>query len=389
MAWITEPMYYLSYTQALNNAEIVFSEFNKSSIGLTKEAICGVLGNMWRESHVNPNMSEEGGGTTPAGAGAGLVQWTPATELTKHMTGSDTWNDGYFQMRVLIQELSPNNVNNGGSSYGQWYDVGSFTYAKFVSTTDVDYATECFMRCYERPGATELAERIEYARKFYQDITGEVPSGDGTQLAVLPCWGTVYITQAEGGDFSHMGSLSVDFAYPTTKVPLYAPFDMTCKYVDLQNAFTVWQSDRPVKCADGSVSYVTFNTGHSDDTGSNSVGDKKKKGQVYAHTGTSGNVTGDHTHIECSKSEYTAPWATNSAGRGSLPNPDHMYNVFSSCNNVTKEEINIINQTTTPMPWKCILDWDDDSGSNPEPPVGGSDLTLLLMVNCLNGWYNY
>lgn len=389
MAWITEPMYYLSYTQALNNAEIVFSEFNKSSIGLTKEAICGVLGNMWRESHVNPNMSEEGGGTTPAGAGAGLVQWTPATELTKHMTSSDTWNDGYFQMRVLIQELSPNNINNGGSSYGQWYDVGSFTYAKFVTTTDVDYATECFMRCYERPGVTELAERIEYARKFYQDITGEVPSGDGTQLAVLPCWGTVYITQAEGGDFSHQGSLSVDFAYPQPKVPLYAPFDMTCKYVDLQNAFTVWQSDRPVKCADGSVSYVTFNTGHSDDTGSNSIGDKKKKGQVYAHTGTSGNVTGDHTHIECSKGEFTVPWATNPAGNGSLPNPEHMYNVFSSCNNITKEEINIINQTSTNMPWVCILNWDDGGSTPPEPPEGKSNLITLLMVNALNGWYNY
>lgn len=66
-----------------------------------------------------------------------------------------------------------------------------------------------------------------------------------------------------------------------------------------------------------------------------------------------------------------------------------MYNVFSSCNNVTKEEINIINQTSTPMPFRCILDWDDGNGPGPEPPVGGSDLTLLLMVNCLNGWYNY
>lgn len=389
MVWITEPMYYLSYEQALNNAEIVYSKFNSSSLGLTKEAICGILGNMWRESHVNPNMSEEGGGTTPAGAGAGLVQWTPATVLTQHLQSGERWNDGDFQMRVLIEELQPRNINNGGSSYGQWYDVSGFTYAEFIRTTDVAWATECFLKCYERAGVSALSERIEYARKFYKDLTGEAPSGDGTQLAVLPCWGTVYITQAEGGDFSHMGSLSVDFAYSTTKVPLYAPFDMTCKYVDLENAFTVWQSDRPVKCADGSVSYVTFNTGHSDDTGSNSVGDKKKKGQVYAHTGTSGNVTGDHTHIECSKGEYTAPWATNSAGRGSLPNPGHMYNVFSSCNNVTKEEINIINQTTTPMPWKCILDWDDGSGSNPDPPVSGSDLTLLLMVNCLNGWYNY
>lgn len=30
MAWITEPMYYLTYEQTLNNAEIVFTTFNSS-----------------------------------------------------------------------------------------------------------------------------------------------------------------------------------------------------------------------------------------------------------------------------------------------------------------------------------------------------------------------
>lgn len=381
MGWITGQRY-LTYEEALNNAEIVFSV--AKNWGMTKESICGLLGNMWRESHVNPSLGEDGG------TGYGLTQWTPKEKLLQRLGVLGLSDNGDNQLKVLERELS-DGANNSGSQFSQWYDSGSYTLEAFKKTTDIDFAVEAFCWGYERPGVPAMEERKEYARKFFQDLTGNVPDpgGNGTQLAVLPCWGTVYITQAEGGDFSHMGSLSVDFAYSATKVPLYAPFDMTCKYVDLQNAFTVWQSDRPVKCADGSVSYVTFNTGHSDDTGSNSVGDKKKKGQVYAHTGTSGNVTGDHTHIECSKAEYTAPWATNSAGRGSLPNPDHMYNVFSSCNNVTKEQINIINQTTTPMPWKCILDWDDGSGSNPEPPVGGSDLTLLLMVNCLNGWYNY
>lgn len=378
MAWITGQRY-LSYEEALNNAEIVFSV--AKNWGMTKEAICGLLGNMWRESHVNPGLGEEGG------TGYGLTQWTPKEKLLQRLAVLGLSDNGDNQLKVLERELS-DGANNSGSPFSQWYDNGSYTLDAFKKTTDIDFAVEAFCWGYERPGVPAMEERKEYARKFYADLTGDVPS-DGTQLAVLPCWGTVYITQAEGGDFSHEGSLSVDFAYPTTKVPLYAPFDMTCKFVDLQNAFTVWQSDRPVKCADGSVSYVTFNTGHSDDTGSNSVGDKRKKGEVYAHTGTSGNVTGDHTHIECSKREFTAPWWTNPAGNGSLPYPEHMYNVFSSCNNVTKEEINIINQTSTPMPFRCILDWDDGSGPGPEPPVGGSDLTLLLMVNCLNGWYNY
>lgn len=381
MAWITGQRF-LSYEEALNNAEIVFSV--AKNWGMTKEAICGLLGNMWRESHVNPSLGEDGG------TGYGLTQWTPKSKLIARLGVLNLPDNGDNQLKVLERELS-DGANNSGSPFSQWYDSGSYTLTAFKTTTDIDFAVEAFCWGYERPGVPAMEERKEYARKFFQDLTGTVPpdGGDGTQLAVLPCWGTVYITQAEGGDFSHQGSLSVDFAYPQTQVPLYAPFDMTCKYVDLQNAFTVWQSDRPVKCADGSVSYVTFNTGHSDDTGSNSVGDKKKKGQVYAHTGTSGNVTGDHTHIECSKAEFTVPWATNPAGNGSLPNPEHMYNVFSSCNNITKEEINIINQTTTPMPWVCILDWDDGGSTPPEPPSGGSNLITLLMVNALNGWYNY
>ena len=32
MTWITEPMYYLTYDQALNNAEIVFANFNRRNI---------------------------------------------------------------------------------------------------------------------------------------------------------------------------------------------------------------------------------------------------------------------------------------------------------------------------------------------------------------------
>ena len=53
--WITDGLY-LTYEQALNNANIVFNFFKDK--GYTKEAICGSLGNMWRESHVNPTLNQ-------------------------------------------------------------------------------------------------------------------------------------------------------------------------------------------------------------------------------------------------------------------------------------------------------------------------------------------
>lgn len=369
--WITEDLY-LSYEQALNNANIVFNFFKDK--GYTKEAICGLLGNMWRESHVNPSLNEVGG------TGYGLTQWTPRIKLLTRLQILGLPDNGDNQLKVLERELS-DGANNSGSDFSQWYDVGQWTLAKFKTSTDIAYTTECFMRGYERPGVLHLEERIEYANKFYRDITGEVTPGDGTQLAVLPVHGTVYITQAEGGDFSHQGTLSVDFAYPQTKVPLYAPFDMTCMGVDVANAFTVWQSDREVKCADGSISFVTFNTGHSDDTSSNQVGLKRKKGEIYAYTGTSGNVTGDHTHIEGSKGMFTTMWQN-----GGLPNPSHLYDIFSSCDNVTKEEINIINQTTTPMPFKCILNWNDGESGGSEKSDLNAKLIELLLCDALNGW---
>lgn len=361
------------------------------ALGYSHASAIGVCANVMAESSFNEGASEVGG------AGFGLGQWTPQANLT-----SQAATLGYSYAESLTFDVQCDILLRGDET-GQWsnvaytgYDplvISPQTLSEYKSETDMIVATMNYMAHWERPSedpnTNHKERRKDYAREFDAKLNGGGGGGDGTQLAVLPCWGTVYITQAEGGDFSHMGSLSVDFAYPQTKVPLYAPFDMTCMYVDLQNAFTVWQSDRPVKCADGSVSYVTFNTGHSDDTGSNSVGDTKKKGQVYAHTGTSGNVTGDHTHIECSKAEFTVPWATNPAGNGSLPNPAHMYDVFSSCNNITKEEINIINQTSTNMPWRCILDWDDGGSTPPEPPSGKTDLIPLLLTNALNGWFNF
>lgn len=357
-------------------------------LGYSRPAAIGVCANVMAESNFNEGASEVGG------IGFGLGQWTPKENLF-----SQGATLGYSQAQCLTFEVQCDILLRGDET-GQWsngaytgYDplvVSPLTLGAFKKESDILSATMNYMAHWERPSYNPAINhkelRKQYAQEFDKKINGEGGTGTGTQLAVLPCWGTVYITQAEGDDFSHAGSLSVDFAYSTPKVPLYAPFDMVCKYVDTLNAFTVWQSVNPVKCADGSVSHVTFNTGHSDDVASNKVGDTKKKGEVYAHTGTSGNVTGDHTHIECSKGEFTAPWYQNPAGKGSLPNPAHMYDVFSSCNNVTKEKINIINQSSTPMPFVCVLNWDDGSSSGPNPQPKEDDFVDLLLVDALNGW---
>ena len=348
--WITDGLY-LTYEQALNNANIVFNFFKDK--GYTKEAICGLLGNMWRESHVNPNLNEVGG------TGYGLTQWTPKSKLLTRLALLGLSDNGDNQLKVLDRELA-DGANNSSSQFSQWYDVGEWTLAKFKTSKDINYTTECFMRCYERPGVLHLEERIEYANKFFQDITGNV-SGGGLQLAVLPIH-VINVTQSEfTPNFSHAGTEAVDMVGTSPRFPLYAPCDVVCMAVDRTEAGVVWQSQREVRRVDGSTGFITFNILHDDTHTNYNVGDTFKKGELFGHTGNSGNSFGDHLHIEASKEKFTTMWQN-----GGLPNPSKLWHVFSSCDNVTKTTFPILNAGG--IPWQCDLNWVDGSGGGTTPP---------------------
>ena len=60
------------------NARYIYN-FLRSK-GFTKQAACGVLGNMEVESHLNPGAWEAGGAAYP-NKGYGLLQWTPCTDF--------------------------------------------------------------------------------------------------------------------------------------------------------------------------------------------------------------------------------------------------------------------------------------------------------------------
>ena len=70
---------YLTRSQMRDNAAYVHSFFTK--LGWTSNAICGMLGNMERESTINPGLWESLDYENYS-VGFGLVQWTPATNLT-------------------------------------------------------------------------------------------------------------------------------------------------------------------------------------------------------------------------------------------------------------------------------------------------------------------
>lgn len=185
----------------------------------------------------------------------------------------------------------------------------------------------------------------------------EYTAGAGTQLAVFPL-DVINVTQGENGGYSHMGALAIDFSDGTPHKPYYAPFDCECVYTDSYSG-VAWQSQKPVKCVDGSVTYVTLLCVHDNNWASNKVGDKKAKGEVLGHSGTAGQASGDHAHFEVSKNKWSG-WSTSSAGVYYIQNPAHLYDVFSIKNNITGKTASV--RDGGGYNWRSI-DWDDKSGS--------------------------
>jgi hypothetical protein len=125
--------------------------------GWTKNAICGMLGNMERESGLKPDINEYGGG-----GGYGLVQWTPGSNL-KNWANARGLNYRLTKTQCLkIQD----EFENGG----QYYKTNScpLTFSQFSKSTESpEYLAACFMYNYERPGVQALNDRKTYARNWY------------------------------------------------------------------------------------------------------------------------------------------------------------------------------------------------------------------------------
>lgn len=157
---------YLSEAEQQINATYIASYL--LGRGWTLNAVSGLLGNMERESTMNPGLWEdlaEG----DMSAGFGLVQWTPATNLIDWAN-----NRGYqyldidTQLNRLLFEL-----DNGL----QYYATNDYpeTFEEFTkSTKSPEYLASAFVHNYERPRVIVEEERQQNARKWYNFFNGTV-----------------------------------------------------------------------------------------------------------------------------------------------------------------------------------------------------------------------
>ena len=166
MAWLYEIGVgkYFNHAQQENNAIEFYNYF--INYGATIESICGILGNITRESTLNPAI-KQGNSTS---LGWGLIQWTPATVLINWCKRYGyNWYDGTAQCeRIKCEGEGTNNAN------GYWLPTSDYSYSwsEFIALTDVTEATKAYLYERERAGIEALDLRLQYANEWYGYFTG-------------------------------------------------------------------------------------------------------------------------------------------------------------------------------------------------------------------------
>ena len=172
----------LSVSESKTNARCVAKYCKSLSNHEWKKTPCmAMLGNMWRESHVNPQAQEVGG------SGYGLVQWTPKQNLidrAKKIKQYKSYDMMYTQLQVIDYEAD---------NHIQWYPTGEYqlSFKEFMrdTTHSLDWLVRCFCNCYERAGSVAMDERIQYAHIYNDYIDWEhISSDDGRSIDDFLKW---------------------------------------------------------------------------------------------------------------------------------------------------------------------------------------------------------
>lgn len=186
---------WLTWEQSLNNARCFYGEMHAR--GFSLNAICGILGNCYLESQVNPNCWQDNyiGANTINYEGFGLVQWTPYTNCTDWLKEKGYWGKfaqyGTAECTLLEWEFSDQVPHDRE----QWYPTAGYNMSKEQfkkSTADVTYLTRAFHYNYERGGYSSGAQREAKAVEFYNYLKGlkpELPDGailDGDYSPIEP-----------------------------------------------------------------------------------------------------------------------------------------------------------------------------------------------------------
>lgn len=174
----------LGESQMKVNAQYIWTYL--AGKGFTKNAVCGILGNMQCESTINPAAWQSMDNVT---GGYGLVQWDDGKRFidwakaqgiipaaTAAAVNSLAYSDPVKLMNAeldfLIVEMGDPAIwytpHNNESKYGT---TETLTGAQFkVSTKNAGLLARIFCGHYERPAAPVMSDRVNAADKWYREL---------------------------------------------------------------------------------------------------------------------------------------------------------------------------------------------------------------------------
>ena len=136
-------------------------------------------------------------------------------------------------------------------------------------------------------------------------------ANDGYEVALFPLE-YLNMSQDEGGDYSHQGTYNLDFLGwgangRVYQCPVYAPCTMKVVHTWLTysggNA-VFFESLNKVHLPNGQLDYLTIMFAHDSNPPYTTIGSVVQQGEICYHTGTYGNVTGDHVHTCVGQGQY-------------------------------------------------------------------------------------
>lgn len=164
----------LTLAEMTVNSEFILSYL--LSKGWSKNAVCGMLGNMQSESSINPVrwQSDISYDHDPyihvAGHGYGLVQWTP---FNKYTVWCRDLGIPYNKMTSNLARIDWEVENNQ-----QWInslDPKNRTFKEFSQSLDHPFdLAMAFISAYERPADPNQPIRGDQAVYWYETLTGEI-----------------------------------------------------------------------------------------------------------------------------------------------------------------------------------------------------------------------
>lgn len=183
-------------------------------------------------------------------------------------------------------------------------------------------------------------------------------ANDGYEVALFPM-PYLRMSQDEGGDYSHQGTYNIDLLGWSSsgrvyQAPMYAP--CTMKVVAYWNNYAgghqlTFESVNKVHLANGALDYLTIAMAHDSSPPITAIGAVINQGDLCYHTGTYGNVTGDHCHTCAGQGQYVG-YTTRTTGHQDLTNRIHYWDALYVNDTVVSQGFghNWVTWTQPPIP---------------------------------------